>query len=533
MPRPPTRHPGRARRLLCAASLFVAASAAAGGCFTDASGRRPDTNTMYFPTALTLSAGKRVLYVANSDFDLQYSAGWLQALDAAALRQGALTIAAALDNNATAAATSACAQAGLSTNLEPWLYPGPCSPFELAPYVKNARLIGAFASGILFVSHPDEPLARLFVPVRGDPSITYFDVEDDRSLAGKEPAFTLACGGSASDFCAEKNRIGRDPERTLRNITLPADPVGIASDSSGQAIITAHQTQNAASLVNNHWGKTPKLSYFAGNLPNGPTEMVALSEPAFVATARLQHDSFVYRPSFAVTFRGAAEVDLVTYYDDAGASPNRSFVVRSASVPLNIVASSVDSRGITVVDAQRRACEDGCEGANDLLACQLECAEQVPLKLYVANRDPASLLIGRVNTVVRKNDQGEPTSAFEELFFFDAVPLNFGPARVENGHVIDKDGAFSARVFITCFDSRTVFVFDPQNERVETVVRTGRGPHDVANDVGMYQGEPYALLYVGSFTDSYLGAIDLDMRRPSYGQVVANFGRPTPPKEER
>ena len=120
------------------------------------------------------------------------------------------------------------------------------------------------------------------------------------------------------------------------------------------------------------------------------------------------------------------------------------------------------------------------------------------------------------------------------MFFFDAIPLNFGPARVETGQVVDKDGKLATRVFVTCFDSRSVFVVDPFTERVETIIRTGRGPHDVAADAAVVAGEPYAWLYVGSFTDSYMAAVDLDMRRPAtYGQVVANFGTPTPPKEER
>ena len=73
-----------------------------------------------------------------------------------------------------------------------------------------------------------------------------------------------------------------------------------------------------------------------------------------------------------------------------------------------------------------------------------------------------------------------------------------------------------------------------QLERVESVIRTGRGPQDVASDAGFMDGEPYAFLYVGHFTDSYMGVVDMDMRRSAtYAQVVANFGTPTPPKEER
>ena len=531
----PTPRQGRRRgRMAAVCALLGAASTLIGaGCFTDASGRVPDTNTFYFPSALTMSPGRSVLYVANSDFDLQFSAGWLQALDARAIRTKARTMTAGLA--AGTPVDQLCGAAGLTVNQEPWLYPGPCSPFDLPPFVGNSKLIGAFASGILFTPHPDGGSARLFVPVRGDPSITFFEVDDDSQLDPAGSAnFKLDCGSGDAGFCAEQNRIGRDPERTLRGIALPADPVGIASDKRGEAIVTAHQTQGAASLIQNDWNGAPELSYFAGNLASGPTEVAAITEPAFVTAAREQNADFLYRPSFAVTFRNASEIDVVTHFNDSGAVPPRPYVVRTSVVPLNIVASSVDSRGIAVVDAKRAQCEQACNALADSLSCQVDCAEQVPLQVYVGNRNPASLLIGRIETVVARDATGAPTSAFDELFFFDAVPLNFGPARVETGHVIDKDGNLTPRVFATCFDSRTVFVFDPFREAVETIIRTGRGPHDVANDAGVEDGENYSFLYVGSFTDSYLGVIDLDMRNTAtFGQVVANIGVPTPPKEER
>jgi hypothetical protein len=44
----------------------------------------------------------------------------------------------------------------------------------------------------------------------------------------------------------------------------------------------------------------------------------------------------------------------------------------------------------------------------------------------------------------------------------------------------------------------------------------------------------HAFLHVGHFTDSYIGIVDLDMRRAqTFGQIFATIGQPTPPQESR
>ena len=40
-------------------------------------------------------------------------------------------------------------------------------------------------------------------------------------------------------------------------------------------------------------------------------------------------------------------------------------------------------------------------------------------------------------------------------------------------------------------------------------------------------------MLVGHFTDSYLGVVDLDQRRSTFGQMIANIGVPVPPPESK
>lgn len=513
------------------------AAALLSGCFTDADGRQPDAKKLYYPTGMLVTPSGNTLYVANSDFDLQFSGGSVMAVDAAALRAAVLPIAEGLVGGASAA--DACASAGVGTNTDPWLNPGPCAPFNVVPFIRNTAFIGAFASGLMLTQDPDGNGARLFVPVRGDPSITYFDVQDDRD--GASATYQLNCEAGADGFCGVKHRLGSDPERTLRGIQLPADPVGIAATADGRAIVSAHQTEGAASLVVNTWGEVPQLHYFLSGLPAGPTEVASIPEPTFVAPARAKVEaaggSFAYLNGFALTFRSASELDVLRYYDDAGSVPPRPFISRTDAVPVTTGASGFDSRGIAILDTDRRACEQAmCADGN--LNCLISCAENTPLRVFMANRSPTTLVLGTVETLtIDSNVDGEimTTGAFESIQLYDSIPLDFGPSRVEIGKIVNALGQLEDRVFAVCFDSRRIFIFDPARDALEAVVQTGRGPHDITIDSGTDDaGDPYSLLYVGHFTDSYIGVIDLDQRRPlSYAQMLASVGQPTPPSEAR
>ena len=52
-----------------------------GGCYSSGAGQDPDEGSFYFPVGVALSQSGDHLFVVNSDFDLRYNAGTLQALD--------------------------------------------------------------------------------------------------------------------------------------------------------------------------------------------------------------------------------------------------------------------------------------------------------------------------------------------------------------------------------------------------------------------------------------------------------------------
>jgi hypothetical protein len=152
-------------------------------------------------------------------------------------------------------------------------------------------------------------------------------------------------------------------------------------------------------------------------------------------------------------------------------------------------------------------------------------AARTPLDVYVANRTPASLLVGRT----AQTDDLVGTSELPS--FHDNIPLTAGPSRVVMGHIVDKAGNWVERVFVLCFDSATIFVYDPARRIVESEIFTGRGPHSLA----FMQSDsklPYA--FVGHFTDSYVAVVSLDQRYPqTFGSTLAILGIPTPPRASK
>ncbi|MDI1475683.1 hypothetical protein [Polyangium sp. y55x31] len=576
-PEPVFRRPSAAgplprRARFASAALVLAASGLVGlgGCFSVADGLPPPIDTFYYPTGLVVSPGRTALYVANSDFDLQYNGGTVLALDLAKLRADTDKLRQAIIDAAASPASSgdptaeACRTLGVGRNDNTTLYPGPCAPVELSAYRQGGKAvtIGAFATDAVIAVKPnpcaDGRGARLFVPVRGDPSVTYFDITDDREITcdGAPLPAESACGGticlecgatSSGGRCSRDFLVGRDPSDSQRDLTLPVEPFGIAVDDRGESIVVVHQTEQTASLIVNRWASEPALEHYLTGLPPGPTDVAAIPIARLIEENRGTID---YTPAFGVSYRSSAVFDVLRYNDDGGSSPARPFITRSASVRIGTTASSTDSRGVAIDGTERRACEDACPTGAVRNSCLRACAEDNPLGVYMANRAPAALVIGQIETkfTEREGPNGpEVTGAFEEVSFHDAVPLAFGSSRVKMGRVIGQDGLPAWRVFAVAYDSAFVFSYDPVSRRVDNVIKTGRGPHALAFDTERVrdeagnlvldaQGNPiwYSTMYVAHFTDSYVGVVDLDMRNhATFGAMYMTLGKPVPPKESQ
>ena len=207
--------------------------------------------------------------------------------------------------------------------------------------------------------------------------------------------------------------------------------------------------------------------------------------PAFIKGELAKENStFGYQPGFLVSYRAAPQIDLFRYTDDAHAAPVRAFLTRVFQAAITVNADGKDSRGLVIDPSARKACEAAC--APDATECQRACLK-IPLRIFMANRTPATLLVGKVDTTLIENTPAgggpvETIGAFDKVTVDDSVPLAFGASKVALGHVITREGKLAVRVFVSAFDSRLVCSYDPEARRVEAVIRTGRGPHALAFD---------------------------------------------------
>jgi YVTN family beta-propeller protein len=217
------------------------------------------------------------------------------------------------------------------------------------------------------------------------------------------------------------------------------------------------------------------------------------------------------------------EGDSIQTDGQVGSPTAGSALVDVARVPITLNITGVHSRGVLLDHSARDAALAACDAFDAECLAQ---AERTPMRVFVANRSPNSLLLGRTPGAT---DPGGPSDI---PIFYDSIPLSEGPSGVFAGHVIDPKGEVVPRVFVACFDSNLLYVIDPKTDSVESTLVTGRGPQSLAFEVSNDgDSHPRAIVYVAQFTDSYLSAISLDQRHPeTYGATLATFGIPTPPR---
>jgi hypothetical protein len=491
------------------------------GCFGPGEGVEVPVDQIYFPVGMAVDLDAEHLFVVSSDFDLQYNGGSIQSFELKELYDQlpvrCTDETAALDcAEGSSCVQGMCAVEGKSpcptgdrADADRLLFPGRCKPIKLPTF--DSVKIGAFATDAILrerpASAPEDPDApeRLFVPVRGDSTLHWLDVNDGKFECGQ--------ASSSDKSCDDQHRAGDDPTKNTRGLELNVEPFAIDADEGGNTIVVTNQTTGTASLFRNDaWdSKGPVLSFeLSGNgIPRVAVGVASVPQPLAPGEAANPYSTFM------MTFRNAAQVRLIRLAPDDPSPINdpRPYLVDGYGVGIEANSVGTDSRGIALDGAARGRAKAACVEGDSACA---EAASLVPIDVYVANRAPSSLLIGRTR----------PPQEYP--YFYQSVALTTGPSRVLVGQVTTPEGEAETRVFVACFDSRRIFVYDPKRSRIETEILTGRGPHALTVDTKR------RLLYVGHFTDSYVGVYSLDLAHPAtYGTMLGTLGTPRSPRASK
>ncbi|HEX5101429.1 MAG TPA: hypothetical protein VFV94_18080 [Polyangiaceae bacterium] len=546
-----------------------------GGCFPSGEGVDPPTDrSVYFPVGLALDADASHLFIANSDFDLQYNSGTVVSWNLDAVR-ARLPQTCAVDADCTDPAKprcdapapgeqpvagnprsywcvadtgnyqGACGSLGELSPAERQLYPGRCRfilPQRDGILVDSVR-IGAFATDIVYRTRPPSAAGteqgRLFVPVRGDATLHWIDVLERGGVPGR-----LECGQSEPDQegeCADDHRRGNRPaaENTRGDSLLP-EPFGIDADETARFVMVTNQTSSALGLFQNTWGE-------GSGVDNGPSYQFTLQfsdgQPMGIGAVPRPWADVVagntQGPDFLTSFRGTPWLQLVRVFADADSNPPRPYTKAVQGVRILANANGSDSRGLAIDGSLRRleeqrcaerfgidlgcALDPGCTVDNpDYLAC-LNTAAAVPLDVLVTNRAPPSLLVGHTQRETLEQPGPLDVPAIQL-----AMALGYGPARVVVGPIVNPQGERERRAFAVCFDSRRIVVYDIERQRIDTEILTGRGPQAFVVDA------EHSLGYVAHFTDSYIGVVDLDQRHPrTYGAIIGSIEQPVAPRSSK
>lgn len=592
--------------------LLVLGLAADAGCYSTGDGTAPPLNSFYFPVGLAVSHGGNVLYAVNSDFDLQYNGGTLQSYDLRLIRQH--TLLAIKDPTDKALPLVRGATPGCSGN-PPLFRQGEdgrqplgetCAPpVRSEVYFRDSAVIGAFATDLLLTqpasalqgdyqngptkAHADDalvpatdyvldgrPTDRLFAPVRGNSTLTWAEVarDDLQSLPSDTDTrdsyrpFKIRCGQDGSNRCDAPHQVGSDANEpgNTRHLTMPGEPFGVTISDDGASLLVTHQDDTKTTLFSTGLSRRgldadaplPAIRFVADNVPLGGVGISAVPHDAdaFLGASELP------LPAFLETSRSVAQVSLIRRYRDDGASApppalKRPFLNVETAFPITASAGGTDSRGIAIDPTPRLACKARVPAVGPNMTVeerdkQIQACARKPARVFIANRSPASLLVGEVGTTQGIDANYDP----DRLTIHTSVPLADGPSRVYLAPVVDRDGAYALRVFVVCFDSASIYVYDPDAAALENVIRVGPGPFAMAfdpfslNDVATHAKVPtddalkdpaqndaptrrYRFAYLASFTQSFVQILDLDDAVPNpatFERIVYTLGRPTNPK---
>ncbi len=589
--------------------LGALAACAASACYSTGDGTAPPPKQIYFPVGLGVSRGGNVLYVANSDFDLQWNGGTIQSYDLHLIRKHAvLTIDDPNNPNLALVRPATGVQCDTPSQTPP-VYKTDGSgqrqplgetcapPIDASIYVRDSATIGAFATDLQLArprsvcvadttrvqfpsctdttcnpgSHCERAAGsdRLFVPVRGDASLTWADLApDDPTIAPAEgdtvdtyPPFKLSCGARTKGRCDGAHHAGNNASEAgnSRQITMPGEPFGMAQSEDGTAIVITHQTDTKVSLFSTGVDPvrgSPALEFILDGVAAGGNGIVAIphAEAAF-------DPSLVPHPAFLETSRASTDISLLRYYDDegynytqpSGQSGPRPFLVREGAFTLSANAGGTDSRGMVIDPTPRTVCAQAVAPAGPnrpqtQVAAELQNCARLPARVYFANRSPASIIVGEIG---EPSVRGDKTYDADRLQVSGNIPLSFGPSKLYLAPIVDADGNYAMRLFVVCFDSASVFIIDPQTNTIENILRVGPGPFALTFDpfdrdeVALRRQVPadprepgldlkkYRFAYLASFTQSYVQLIDLDnsrARKDTFEKVVFTLGVPTLPK---
>ncbi len=562
----------------------------------------PCRQQIYFPSGIAVDPDGDVLYVASSNADLRYSGGSMQSIDlvrhdcaARFARDGVLDsdcanlsyVLADADGNPFPTATPLGAQDPRITDRSQTLIESDaagCSHDLLdpeivecdeTPFITSAVKIGNF-SGLVrvqvrrkgdytFPSDAQVPDAgiemvpttatsqfnrRLWLPVRGDPSITFINASKpyDGSLPGDafKSAAHLDCVDPSNSNPSQTLNSCNSQRITLRDfhpqgfesfpscsmdedcpfsatcdsgtcttVAVPPEPFGLfldegpivpaTGDPSYSRLLVSHLAGGQVTLINSAAFNPASTDTIT------PKEAVVLdvTNGMFVPDASGREDAFALAPLtpgdpnslWYLTSRLNATIAMFQV-----SQQNKVLGAGNFSISAGPYLTGADVRDLSIQ-------ADGVRG-------------------FFINNQPPSLFTVDTRTIATSGaDEGFPANQV-----VDIVNVCQGPSNLATRTFVEPGAPGTpprnvTRVYVICFITGQIAVVDPDLGQVVDNILVGRGPNDLAfNFGGPGQPTPAHLRgYIANYTDSSVAVIDLDRGSLTENRVIFRIGRSQPP----
>lgn len=346
-------------------------------------------------------------------------------------------------------------------------------------------------------------LPRVWVPVRGEPSITFAEV-----LPADQPWLppVLECGTESGERCDYAHRLTHFlGDREGDNLERDPFTIVVDEDGPGHFVYVAHTEVPNVTLID-----------IDGLLrPDGTKD----GAPVIVDSAE------VFRPPGTEQEPGGFGLAVRPCDVATGNAPTAT---RDCTWPL--VYGSLRNAPVGV---------DFTVGARDPASCigELCWPEVASSSLFAvlgAGADPGTH-VGMLGDIAFADDRGDRlymlrTSPGALLQVDTSLDERGVPRNVPVGAPLELCDAPSrmqvyreeALAFVTCFQADLVFAIDLQGFRVVDAIRTGSGAHDMVVD------PVRRVLYVANTLESSISIIHLDRERSTFLKELARLGLQEP-----
>ena len=514
-----------------------------GACTGSDEGRTAPADSFFFPTGVAISPDSHFAYVTNGNTDLRFNGGTVVAVDlqeairryiAEPTKCGFATdpidnrIAVCDEKNPVMdpqGVPRTLIQADKTVRVGN--FPGQPAVQQFLKPTGTATERGTLAAcdpaqgdpNCIPQYQPDPSQGfRLLVPVRGDPSLTWINIDQNGSLN---------CGQGAGPVgqCDGAHRI----TQLLIDSTIvyAPEPFGVAVSNEMGVALTSHLASATVSLFDiGDRATTPP--HFV-DVINGVFDVNQNGAQAAYGVALRPLDPALV-PATCPGLPTCTLGDYEIFFATSRVSPRLAQLVARGA---DLCRPELDACG-TCTNPDPSTCPpcDVCNGQREMAVVE---STQVRLDLYLSDgsdvRDVKFTKDGSRAYVV---DRSPPTVV---EFDTSSVPPPAGDPRDIILRAVEvcpqpsllalREDPPPLRVYVTCFAAGQIFVIDPPRGEVVDIINVGRGPNAVEL-LPTHDGPLGQVAVVANFADNDLAVVDLNPGSATENTVLFKIGMPNP-----